>query len=129
MLVGVQDVHYCVQDMERAVGFYRDVLGMRVLDSNPWWTSLEFFGTRIGLRGSDGRALPPIARDAAGAHAGGTLTLRSTDLDQDVAYLRGRGVAVLAQSEHDWGRTAVFLDSEGNVLKLMQPPRNPARTP
>lgn len=43
MLVGVQDVHVNVADMPRALAFYRDVLGMRVLDTSPWWTSLDFF--------------------------------------------------------------------------------------
>lgn len=122
MLTGLQDVHYNVQDMERAVRFYRDVLGMRVLDSNPWWTSLEFFGARVGLRGADGGPVPAVPRDAHGALAGATLTLRSTGRDADVQYLQRSGATVLSTSDHPWGRIAVFLDSEGNVLKLMQPP-------
>jgi catechol 2,3-dioxygenase-like lactoylglutathione lyase family enzyme len=122
MLTGLQDVHYNVQDMERAVRFYGDVLGMRVVDSNRWWTSLEFFGARVGLHGSEGRPVPAVPRDAHGALAGATLTLRSTDRDADVQYLVRSGATVLSTSDHDWGRLAVFLDSEGNVLKLMQPP-------
>lgn len=122
MLVGVQDVYYNVQDMERAVAFYRDVLGMRVVDCNPWWSSLEFFGTRIGLHGTGNAPVPPVPRDAHGALAGATLTLRSTDLDADVAYLKRNGVAVLGTRDNDWGRLALFTDPEGNLLKLMQPP-------
>lgn len=121
MITGVQDLHYNVRDMTRAVAFYRDILGMRVLDSNPWWTSLDCFGARIGLHGHEGDAVPGVPRDDHGALAGGTLTLRSTDLAADVTYLRNSGVTVLATSDNPWGRLAVFLDSEGNVLKLMQP--------
>lgn len=124
MLVGVQDVHYNVADMERAVAFYRDVLGMRLLDSNPWWSSLEFFGMRVGLRGlgpEPRAALPVLAQDADGAKVGATLTLRSTDLNADLAYLQRRGVTVISQTDQAWGRVALFADSEGNLLKLMQP--------
>lgn len=125
MISGVQDVYYNVSNMERAVAFYRDVLGMRVIDSNPWWSSLDCFGARIGLHahpGQDGTDGKPVAapRDAHGAHAGATLTLRSTDLDADVAYLRSSGAEVVSSSDNPWGRLAVFLDTEGNVLKLMQ---------
>jgi catechol 2,3-dioxygenase-like lactoylglutathione lyase family enzyme len=122
VITGVQDVTYNVANMDRAVAFYRDVLGMRVLDTNPWWSSLDCFGARIGLHGGDGRPVPAVPRDAHGALAGATLTLRSTDLDADVAHLRRNGVEVVATSDNPWGRLAVFLDPEGNVLKLMQVP-------
>jgi predicted enzyme related to lactoylglutathione lyase len=115
VLVGVQDVHYSVQDMARSVAFYRDALGMRVLDSNAWWTSLEFFGARIGLHWTGGA---PV-----GAGGGATLTLRSTDLAEDLARLRRHGARLLgAPSDNPWGRLATLADPEGNVLKLMQPP-------
>ena len=120
MITGVQDVSYNVANMERAVAFYRDVLGMRLIDSNPWWSSLDCFGARIGLHGTEGEAVPAVPRDAHGAHAGATLTLRSTDLDADIAYLRASGAKVVSSSDNPWGRLAVFLDTEGNVLKLMQ---------
>ncbi|MDZ7653397.1 MAG: VOC family protein [Burkholderiaceae bacterium] len=122
MLSGVQDVHYCVRDMQRAVAFYRDVLGMRVLDSNDWWTSLEFFGARIGLHWTGGAAVPPVLHDERGARHGATLTLRSTDLDADLGYLQKMGCPLLGRSDNPWGRLAALTDPDGNVLKLMQPP-------
>lgn len=122
MIVGVQDVHYYVADMPRAIGFYRDVLGMQVLDSNPWWTSLECFGARIGLHWTGGGPVPPVAADSQGARHGGTLTLRSTDLDADLEYLARCGATVLGRSDNAWGRLAAIRDPDGNVLKLMQPP-------
>jgi len=123
MLVGIQDVYYTVADMPRAVTFYREVLGMRVLDTNPWWTSLDFFGSRLGLHGNDGKPVPPVQNDAQGPVAGAVLTLRSTDIDADVAYLRRNGVTIVGRSDNDWGRLALFLDPDGNFLKLMQPAR------
>ncbi|MCU0951516.1 MAG: VOC family protein [Burkholderiaceae bacterium] len=122
MLGGVQDVQYNVRDMQRAVGFYRDVLGMRVLDANDWWISLEFFGSRIGLQWTGGAPVPAVLHDDRGARHGATLTLRSTDLDTDLAYLQRCGSQLLGRSDHPWGRLAAITDPDGNVLKLMQSP-------
>jgi len=113
MITSVQDVHYVVSDMDRAVAFYRDVLGMRVLDSCPQWTSLDCFGARVGLR--CGTQSP----DAL-SHAGARLTLRSTDLAEDIAYLKRNGVHIASEHDQPWGRYAVFTDTEGNALELMQ---------
>lgn len=49
MVKGVQDVYYNVQNMERAVTFYRDVLGLNVMDEDTHFTALEAGGVRIGL--------------------------------------------------------------------------------
>lgn len=123
VIVGIQDVHYGVADMPRALVFYRDVLGMRVVDSNPWWTSLDCFGSRIGLHGSGGEPVPPIVQDAHGPLRGAVLTLRSTDIDADVEYLKRHEVPVVGRSDNHWGRLALFRDPDGNLLKLMQPSR------
>jgi catechol 2,3-dioxygenase-like lactoylglutathione lyase family enzyme len=122
MLSGVQDVYYNVRDMGRAVTFYRDVLGMRVLDANEWWTSLEFFGARVGLHWTGGAPVPAVLHDDHGARHGATLTLRSTDIDSDLAYLARCGVQALGRSDNPWGRLAVICDPDGNLLKLMQVP-------
>lgn len=121
MITGVQDVYYNVADMPRAVGFYRDVLGMRVIDSNEWWSSLDCFGTRIGLHGTGGAGAARLAQETHDAFCGATLTLRSTDLDADLAYLRRCRVDVVSRSDEPWGSIALFRDTEGNLLKLMQP--------
>jgi predicted enzyme related to lactoylglutathione lyase len=122
MIVGVQDVYYNVQDMARAVAFYRDALGMRVLDSNEWWTSMDFYGARIGLHWTGGAPVPPVQQDEHGAQAGATLTLRTTDIDSDVVFIVRRGARLMSRSDNDWGRLAVLQDPDGNIFKLMQPP-------
>lgn len=41
MINGVANVFYYVQDMERAIAFYRDVLGCTVISREaPSWTAL-----------------------------------------------------------------------------------------
>jgi predicted enzyme related to lactoylglutathione lyase len=123
MITGVRDVYYNVQDMNRAVGFYRDVLGVRVVDESPHWASLDIGGVRVGLHWTGGGPVPRIPRDEHGAHAGATVTLEVRDVDAVAAAMKARGVNVLGPVTHNpWGSLAVFEDPDGNVLKLMQPP-------
>ena len=44
-------------------------------------------------------------------------------LEEAVEELKSRGVEFPTEiSEHDWGRVATFTDSEGNDLRLYEPP-------
>jgi len=124
MILGVQDIYYYVQDMVRALRFYRDTLSLRVTSESDHWTALDVGGVKVGLHETDGgRPVPPVPRDAGGAKAGGTLTLRVADIRAEVARLRAAGVKFLGEIyDADWGSSVAFEDPDGNVLKLMQPP-------
>ena len=118
MIVGVRDVYYNVQDMSRALGFYRDLLGMRVLSESDHWCMLEIGGVRIGLESTDGK---PVSGDRL---AGAVLSLKSTDIRDDVRRLKEKGVRFLSDiGDYEWGSVASFQDSEGNHLKILQDPR------
>lgn len=121
MIQKVQDFYYNVQDMKRAVDFYGRVLSCKIIDQNEWWTTLDLGGSRIGLHGTGGGAVPSVPRDAHGAHSGGTLTLHSDDFANDASLLKKAGVKILGEFAEHWGKILVFEDTEGNVLKLMQP--------
>lgn len=123
LVTGIADIYLNVQDMDRAVAFYREVLGLRIAESDAWWTSCYAGTFRIGLHGTGGQPLPPIPHDAHGPHCGAILTFAVADIDAAVARLRSHGVTVLGEiSRNPWGDIAVFQDSEGNILKLMQRP-------
>lgn len=120
MIVAIQDVYYNVENMDRAVKFYRDILGLKVVDSNPYWTSLEIGGMRMGLHWTEGGPVPAVPRDDHGAHAGGTVTFRCEEIEKTHDALRSRGVKFLSGvTSNPWGKLAVFEDPDGNVLKLM----------
>lgn len=110
--------------MDRAVAFYRDLLQFRVESSDPYWTALSLGNWRVGLHGNGEQKVPTVPMDAHGANAGATLTLETDAIDLDHARLSAAGVRFLGGiSRNPWGDLVAFLDSEGNVLKLMQPPR------
>jgi len=123
MIVGVQDVYVYVADMERAIRFYGDLLGLKVTYNDGHWAALDVGGVRMGLHSTGGAPVPAVPRDAGGAKAGATLTLRSTNIDEDVDRLRIVGVRFVGSiSRAGWGAVIAFEDPDGNILKLMQPP-------
>lgn len=121
MITKVQDVYYNVQDMNRAVRFYSEVLGLKIIETSEWWSSLELAGMSIGLHGNDGDPVPHVPRDGHGAHAGATLTLSTNNIGEDAKKLKAVGTKILGELDEPWGKLVVFEDTEGNVLKLMQP--------
>lgn len=123
MVIQVQDVYYNVADMGRAVGFYRDVLGMRVTDEDAHFTGLEVGGVRIGLHWTGGAKVPAVPKNAHGADAGATLTLRVADIEAAVQRLKDNHVKLMGTMDAPWGRLATFEDPDGNVLKLMEVPK------
>ncbi|MFT4624738.1 MAG: putative enzyme related to lactoylglutathione lyase [Myxococcota bacterium] len=126
MITGVQDVYLNVSSMERALAFYEGILGLRVMERSDWWSALDVGGIRVGLHGTGAEAVPPIPRDDHGPFAGAVLTLRTDDIDADVAHLTAAGVHLLGPvSRHPWGALVPLEDPDGNVIKLMQPPRHP----
>jgi len=109
-----------VRDVEKAIAFYRDVLGMRFLFKAP--PGLGFFdcaGVRLML---DGPA-------AAQAGRGSVLYYKVEDIEDAFATLAGRGVAfegkphlIAKMPDHElW--MAFFRDGEGNTLALMHEKR------
>lgn len=114
MIVGVDAVYYNVQEMRRAVAFYRDVLGLRLVEDGDDWSAFDVDGVRVGLHDNYGK---PVQR------GGAVLTLRSTDIRADVEQLQAKGVKFHGKiSDQPWGSLISFEDSEGNALDLMQRP-------
>ena len=114
MITGVQDVYYEVQDMKRAIAFYRNVLNLAVTEESADWSAMNVGGLRVGLDSTDGKPTPKRA----------ILTFKTTDIRADVKRLREKGVKFVGEiGNYSWGSVVTFEDSEGNFLKLMQPPK------
>ncbi len=122
MLSHISFVSVPVDDPERAMTFYRDVLGLEVVsdEKGPFgrWIMLAVDGseTRVHLdQRPEGTAAPgkPV------------LVLISTDLDADCAAIAERGGAIVAEpSTAEWNpdmSRAILRDSEGNAVLLTTP--------
>jgi len=106
-----------VQDLDRAVAFYRDTLGMRFLFQAP--PKLAFFdcgGVRLML---------DVPEEEEFKHASSILYYKVDDIQATWATLRDRGVEfrdephmVARMPDHELWMT-FFRDTEGNTLALM----------
>ncbi len=106
-----------VKDVERAVAFYRDTLGLKFLFSAP--PKLAFFdcgGVRLMLSPAESPELD---------HPGSILYFRVPDIHAAHAQLEQGGTDIVSRPrlvapmpDHDlW--MAVFRDTEDNTLALM----------
>jgi catechol 2,3-dioxygenase-like lactoylglutathione lyase family enzyme/DNA-binding CsgD family transcriptional regulator len=117
-LSAIGQVSLTIDDVERAVAFYRDVLGMRHLYT---FGDLAFFdcgGTRLFLTRPENGTEP---------RQNSVLYFRIAGIHNAAAALEARGVAFEgaphlihkhADGTEEW--MAFFRDSEGNLLALME---------
>jgi catechol 2,3-dioxygenase-like lactoylglutathione lyase family enzyme len=118
-----------VDDMQRAVAFYRDVLGLRVLSDGQRLSSIDAGGATLLLlfhRGStrdglkfDGGWIPP--HDGAGpVHV--AFAIAASDVEAWEARLAEYGIAI--ESRVTWtrgGRSVYFRDPDGHSIELVTP--------
>ncbi len=114
MVHGTAVVWLPVADMDRALSFYRDQLGLRELHNEGEWAELDANGLRIGLN----------AREQPGGGGGAVLAFQPQGgIDEAVDQLRAAGVDFPGDiSDHAWGRVATFKDPDHNDLQLYEPP-------
>jgi catechol 2,3-dioxygenase-like lactoylglutathione lyase family enzyme len=106
-----------VADQDRALRFYRDVLGFEVtadLDMPPGrWLQVAPKGAQTVFTLSG----PGMGDFTPGETRG--IMLVTTDVDADCARLAAAGVAVEGPDDLPWGRMASFRDPDGNGLMLV----------
>jgi len=114
MAEAVSVVWLPVTDMDRAVRFYGDTIGMEVEQRDDEWSMLKLGDVRIGLN----------ARESPGGDGGAVVAFRAgSDIQQAVDALAEQGVEVPGGvSEHPWGRVATFKDPDGNDLQFYEAP-------
>lgn len=105
-----------VADLERAVPFYRDKLGMKFLFEVPKMAFFDVGGIRLMLG---------VPERAEFAHPASIIYYDVPDLDAAYTVLRGRGVEFENEPHFvaDLGEKELWMaflrDSEGNMLALM----------
>lgn len=116
-LNSIGQIHLSVDDIERAVAFYRDILGMQLLFEVPG-QEMAFFDCG-GIRLYLGKAENPEIRSTP------MIYYRVDDIHGACKALADRGVAI-EESAHVVHRTeshelwlAGFRDPDGNYLHLM----------
>jgi lactoylglutathione lyase len=107
-------VYLYVSEIERSVGFYRDLLGIP-LEGDDDWQEASLDGTRFALHRT---------HEGIGEPSSGTIhvNLEVADLDAATERLRAADVEVEETMREEWGAAAKVLDPDGYELFLFQPP-------
>ncbi len=109
----IDHVYYWTRDLERAVAFYRDVLGLELVRrAGNGWAEFRAGEAKLALHGTEDAELPPA----------GTVVFGVDDLDEARWALQGRGVAFDGHEAEvpGVGRFATFHDPDGNPIQLIE---------
>ena len=119
-LIGVLETVLYYRDQDRALGFYRDVLGMRLLSREPGRSLFFRAGSSVYLlfdadatrKGGD---LPPHGADGVG-HV--CFQVAEEAYDPWKRHLTDAGVEILQEVRWPDGLSFYFHDTEGNLLEI-----------
>lgn len=113
-----------VEDLDRALGFYVDVLGLRLGHRSGEYAQLDTGTTRLALytRSAMAKTLG-MALDAPAASAPGfEVGFKVADVDAAFSELIARGAQpMVSPTDRFWGqRTAYVRDPDGHLIELAQ---------
>ena len=111
-ITGMDLTGYMVKDAARAIGFYRDVLGLEPTMVYPENRGAEYEfadGTTFGLWGG-GDVMPFQPSNG--------VLFAVDDLDAAVAAVKARGIPVIMEHESPVCFMAMIGDTEGNSVVL-----------
>jgi predicted enzyme related to lactoylglutathione lyase len=106
-----------VADLERSARFYRDVAGVPLARQDPHeplW--VDHYETMLG---NVYFALFPAGPEDATRRAEVGFSVQDLDVTHRAAEQAGAAV-VVAPRQRPWGRTASYLDPDGNVVSLTE---------
>ena len=113
--LGVHHVSINVEDVDAALAFYTDVLGLRVRPDRP---DFGFGGAWLDAGGQQVHLIEAPVPPNHGQH----FALAVADLPAVVDELRGRGLTVSDPVKVGAGLQSFVNDPAGNTVELQQPP-------
>lgn len=106
-------------DVDRLASFYRDVLGLTVVESEPGWCVLDAGGVLLALHGIPEHIAgkvsePPEKREDSYWKP----TFLVDDLDATLARLAAAGIAMSAPKTYGPRTYSDGIDVDGNVIQI-----------
>jgi predicted enzyme related to lactoylglutathione lyase len=115
MIQSLHSVAVFVTNIDRAIEFYRDTLGLALTKQGSFGAEFLEGDTHLGVH----PAVHPDAKALVGRHTGVTFFVK--DLLDYCSRLHEHGVRFLAEpTQQSWGIMAMIADPEGNVFALWE---------
>jgi catechol 2,3-dioxygenase-like lactoylglutathione lyase family enzyme len=114
---GVKFVSIPVTDQDRALAFYTEVLGFRLVTDQPFNDKQRWL--ELGIPGAETRVV--LFRFGEKFQPGGMLniTLWADDVEATARDLKAKGVEFIMEPKRmPYGTTSIFKDIDGNHLVL-----------
>ena len=121
MIKAIKFVSVPVSDQQRAVDFYTQMLGFRVITDQPFDDNQRWIELGIG-RSSSGISLftPEGHENRIGTFTG--ISFVADDVMATHRELAAKGVHFIQEPQQaDWGTAAIFADPDGNQFVLGSP--------
>ena len=116
MIQKIAYIWYPVKDMDRAIEFYHELLGFKLLFKREDWSEFDIDGQRLALRKVD--TLPEHNDSSVPG-----VSFLAQPIEQVIATLSQEGVQFAeALKVYPYGKLATFQDPDGNFLGLYEPP-------
>ena len=127
-------VHLKVADLERALGFYRDVLGFELTQrfgSSAAFLSAGGYHHHIGLNTWESESGRPPARGTTGLYHLAILYPTRAELGDSLRRLQKAGIPLDGASDHGVSEALYLRDPDGNGVELYwdRPQEEWPRTP
>jgi catechol 2,3-dioxygenase-like lactoylglutathione lyase family enzyme len=117
MIRGIKFVSIPVTDQDRALAFYTDVLGFRLLTDQPFSDKQRWL--ELGIPGADTRVVLFQFGDSLKPGGQLNLALWSDDVESTAREMKAKGVEfVLEPKRMPYGTTSIFKDVDGNSIVL-----------
>lgn len=114
-------VHLKVSDLDRALQFYRDLLGFELTTmygENAAFLSAGGYHHHIGLNTWHSKGGPPAPRNSAGLYHTAILYPTRKDLAEILRRLIDKGYPIDGASDHGVSEAIYLTDPDGNGVEL-----------
>ena len=117
MIRGVKFASVPVTDQDRALAFYTEKLGFRLLTDQPFSEKQRW--VELGISGTETRIVLFRSDDGLQPGAKMNITFWTDDVERTVREFESKGVEfVMKAKKADWGTAAIFKDLDGNTFVL-----------
>lgn len=117
MIRGVKFAAIPVTDQERALAFYTEKLGFRLVTDQPYDDEQRWI--ELGIPGADTRIV--LFRFGEGLKPGSQMNVAfwADDVEATAREMKAKGVEfVMEPKREEWGTAAAFKDTDGNTFVL-----------
>ena len=113
-------VHLKVADIERSLGFWRDIIGLQVMQRMPQavFLSVDGYHHHIAINTWDSAGGPPPPRGSTGLFHVALVYPSRAALSTALARLLAAGVRLEGASDHGVSEALYLSDPDGNGVEL-----------